>query len=163
MCPLPLIISSSCSLPFRAVTISSGCSRLGCPCLGCSQGLHQVRVAAALASLPAGGMKVLPYLNDWLVFVHSRAQVVQDMLCLLAHLPAGPHSQRGRELSGPHSVGSLPRSDPRLCGNEDCQSVVWMTSSNSFSSLGETCGCCSFCFFSCWAGRQRHQLPFLLA
>lgn len=43
-------------------------------------------VAAALAPLQAGGMKVLPYLDDWLVCAPSRAQVVQDTARLLTHV-----------------------------------------------------------------------------
>ncbi|XP_049432622.1 uncharacterized protein LOC125889006 [Epinephelus fuscoguttatus] len=43
-------------------------------------------VAAALAPLQAGDMKVLPYLDDWLVCAPSRAQVVQDTARLLTHV-----------------------------------------------------------------------------
>ncbi|KAL7385096.1 hypothetical protein ABVT39_015405 [Epinephelus coioides] len=43
-------------------------------------------MAAALAPLQAGGMKVLPYLDDWLVCAPSRAQVVQDTARPLTHV-----------------------------------------------------------------------------
>lgn len=44
-------------------------------------------MAAALAPLQSRGVKVLPYLDDWLVCAPSRAQVVQDMDQLLSTLP----------------------------------------------------------------------------
>ncbi|XP_033996783.1 uncharacterized protein LOC117491055 [Trematomus bernacchii] len=43
-------------------------------------------VAAALAPLQAQGMKVLPYLDDWLVCAPSRSQVAQDTARLLCHV-----------------------------------------------------------------------------
>ena len=43
-------------------------------------------VAAALAPLQAGGMKVLPYLDDWLVCAPSRAQVMRDTNRLMLHV-----------------------------------------------------------------------------
>ncbi|XP_074544637.1 uncharacterized protein LOC141804210 [Halichoeres trimaculatus] len=43
-------------------------------------------MAAALAPLQARGLKVLPYLDDWLVCAPSRAQVSQDTELLLSHV-----------------------------------------------------------------------------
>ena len=43
-------------------------------------------VAAALAPLQAQGVKVLPYLEDWLVCAPSRPQVAQDTVRLLSHV-----------------------------------------------------------------------------
>ena len=43
-------------------------------------------VAAALAPLQMQGMKVLPYLDDWLVCAPSRYQVAQDTARLLSHM-----------------------------------------------------------------------------
>ncbi|XP_033987890.1 uncharacterized protein LOC117483621 [Trematomus bernacchii] len=43
-------------------------------------------VVAALAPLQAQGMKVLPYLDDWLVCAPSRSQVAQDTARLLCHV-----------------------------------------------------------------------------
>ncbi|KAK5895026.1 hypothetical protein CesoFtcFv8_011655 [Champsocephalus esox] len=43
-------------------------------------------VAAALAPLQAQGMKVLPYLDDWLVCAPSRAQGAQDTARLSSHV-----------------------------------------------------------------------------
>ncbi|XP_074533298.1 uncharacterized protein LOC141796211 [Halichoeres trimaculatus] len=43
-------------------------------------------VKAALAPLQSQGMKVLPYLDDWLICAPSQSQVVQDTAKLLAHV-----------------------------------------------------------------------------
>lgn len=43
-------------------------------------------VAAALAPLQSRGMKVLPYLDDWLVCAPSQSQVAQDTTTLLSHV-----------------------------------------------------------------------------
>lgn len=43
-------------------------------------------VAAALAPLQARGMRILPYLDDWLVCASSREQVSSDTSTLLAHV-----------------------------------------------------------------------------
>ncbi|XP_077371178.1 uncharacterized protein LOC144014787 [Festucalex cinctus] len=43
-------------------------------------------VEAALAPLQSVGMKVLPYLDDWLLCAPSRAQVIQDTSDLLSHV-----------------------------------------------------------------------------
>ncbi|XP_075340396.1 uncharacterized protein LOC142399558 [Odontesthes bonariensis] len=43
-------------------------------------------VSAALAPLQAQGLKILPYLDDWLVCAHSQEQVVRDTETLLAHI-----------------------------------------------------------------------------
>lgn len=43
-------------------------------------------VMAALAPLQSQGLKVLPYLDDWLVCAPSRAQVVRDTSRLLSHV-----------------------------------------------------------------------------
>ena len=43
-------------------------------------------VAAALAPLQTQGMKVLPYLDDWLVCAPPRSQVTQDTARLLSHV-----------------------------------------------------------------------------
>ncbi len=43
-------------------------------------------VAAALAPLRAEGLKILPYLDDWLVCAPSQSQVAWDMTRPLTHL-----------------------------------------------------------------------------
>ncbi|XP_036956139.1 uncharacterized protein LOC119020706 [Acanthopagrus latus] len=43
-------------------------------------------VAAALSPLQAQGMKILPYLDDWLVCAPSRSQVTSDTATLLSHV-----------------------------------------------------------------------------
>lgn len=43
-------------------------------------------MAAALAPLQSQGMKILPYLEDWLICAPSRGQVIQDTSCLLSHV-----------------------------------------------------------------------------
>ncbi|XP_041817854.1 uncharacterized protein LOC121624267 [Chelmon rostratus] len=43
-------------------------------------------VAAALSPLQSRGIKILPYLDDWLVCAPSQSQVVQDTAALLAHV-----------------------------------------------------------------------------
>ena len=43
-------------------------------------------VSAALAPLQARGLKILPYLDDWLICAPSREQVVRDTNTLLAHI-----------------------------------------------------------------------------
>ena len=43
-------------------------------------------VAAALAPLQSQGLKVLPYLDDWLICASSRAQVSRDTARLLSHM-----------------------------------------------------------------------------
>lgn len=42
-------------------------------------------VAAALAPLQAGGLKILPYLDDWLVCAPSHAQAIRDTRVVLDH------------------------------------------------------------------------------
>lgn len=43
-------------------------------------------VAAALAPLQADGLKILPYLDDWLICAPSHAQAVQDTRTVLTHV-----------------------------------------------------------------------------
>ena len=43
-------------------------------------------VSAALSPLQARGLKILPYLDDWLVCAPSREQVVRDTETVLAHI-----------------------------------------------------------------------------
>ena len=43
-------------------------------------------VAAALAPLQASGMRILPYLDDWLLCAPTRGQVLRDTSALLAHV-----------------------------------------------------------------------------
>ena len=43
-------------------------------------------VAAALSPLQAGGLKILPYLDDWLVCAPSRSQVLQDTKTVVDHI-----------------------------------------------------------------------------
>ncbi|XP_075325338.1 uncharacterized protein LOC142383616 [Odontesthes bonariensis] len=43
-------------------------------------------VTAALSHLQSRGMKILPYLDDWLVCAPSQSQVALDTTCLLSHV-----------------------------------------------------------------------------
>ncbi|XP_075336649.1 uncharacterized protein LOC142397191 [Odontesthes bonariensis] len=43
-------------------------------------------VTAALSRLQSRGMKILPYLDDWLVCAPSQSQAALDTTCLLSHL-----------------------------------------------------------------------------
>ena len=43
-------------------------------------------VAAALSYLQAQGMKILPYLDDWLICAPSQSQVALDTTRLLSHV-----------------------------------------------------------------------------
>lgn len=43
-------------------------------------------IKAALSPLQAHGLKVLPYLDDWLLCAPSRAQALHDTSCLLDHM-----------------------------------------------------------------------------
>ena len=76
-------------------------------------------VAAALAPLQTQGMKVLPYLDDWLVCAPSRSQVAQDTARLLLHMARlGLTVKLWKELPGPFPKGYLSGDGYGLCRHE---------------------------------------------
>ena len=82
------------------------------PVVGCfSAGVFTRIVAAALAPLQKQGMKVLPYLDDWLFCALSQSQVAWDTAWLLLHT-----ARLGliSKLPGPISTGHIPGDCPGL-------------------------------------------------
>ncbi|KAK7905159.1 hypothetical protein WMY93_017766 [Mugilogobius chulae] len=94
---------SSYALPFRAGISNSGCFLWSVP-------LPRVFtrvVAAALSPLQAQGLKVLPYLDDWLICASTRDQALRDTEVVLGHL---------RQLAPPPWLPALATAGQRYSG-----------------------------------------------
>lgn len=71
----------SCDLPFKGSTSSSGSCLSGCPCLP-----GYLLESWRRSPLQARGIKILPYLDDWLICAPTREQASRDTVTVLEHI-----------------------------------------------------------------------------